>query len=80
VVYWNTYEKDWAKSEKSLGYVSYYTKNYTLAGRMTYTGEWYGYDAGSTIYNPADFNTIYSSRAKWHNNWKGDFRVWRIQP
>lgn len=79
-VFWNTYERDWAKSEKDLGQATRNSKTIILNGRRTYTSEWYSYDPSQLTNNPADINYIYWNWAKWHDNSKGKFRIWRIQP
>ncbi|MEO0075559.1 MAG: hypothetical protein ABIK31_05560 [candidate division WOR-3 bacterium] len=79
-IFWNTYERDWAKSPKDLGTVTRNGATIYLNGRRTYSGEWYAYDPSQLNNNPVDLNTIYNTWAKWHDNSKGRFRIWRIQP
>lgn len=79
-IFWNTYERDWAKSEKDLGSALRNSTTIYLNGRRQYTSEWYAYEPGQLTNNPVDLNTIYWSWAKWHDNTKGKFRIWRIQP
>lgn len=79
-VFWNTYERDWAKSEKDLGSATKNGITIYLTGRRQYTSEWYAYDPGQVNNNRADLSHIYWNWAKWHDNSKGQFRIWRIQP
>lgn len=79
-IFWNTYERDWAKSEKNLGEATRNGTTIYLTGRRTYTNEWYTYDPSQLSTNPADLNYIYWNWAKWHDNSKSKFKIWRIQP
>ena len=79
-IFWNTYERDWAKSNKDLGQATRNGKTIYLYGRRKYSNDWYAYHPSQLNNNPVDLNTIYWSWAKWHNNSKGKFRIWRIQP
>ena len=78
-IFWNTYERDWSKSPKNLGNASRNGKTIYLSGRRRYSNEWYGYDPNQLNNNPVDLSTIYYSWAKWHNNYKGKFRIWRVE-
>ena len=79
-IFWNTYERDWAKSEKDLGQATRNGTTIYLYGRRHFSSEWYAYDPSQLTNNPVDLTTIYNSWAKWHDNSKGRFRIWRIQP
>lgn len=79
-IFWNTYERDWAKSEKDLGTATENGTTIYLYGRRKYTSEWYAYHPDQFNNNAVDLNTIYNSWAKWYSNSKGKFRIWRIQP
>lgn len=79
-IFWNTYERDWAKSPKDLGQASRNGITIYLNGRRQYSSEWYAYDPSVLNSNPVDLNTIYWNWAKWHDNSKSRFRIWRIQP
>ncbi len=79
-IFWNTYERDWAKSPKNLGYATKNGATIYLYGRRQYTSEWYAYNPAQLANNPVDLNTIYNSWAKWHDNSNGRLKIWRIQP
>jgi len=79
-IFWNTYERDWAKSEKDLGQASRNNVTIYLYGRRKYSGDWYAYDPNVVNNNPFDLNTVYWNWAKWHNNLKEKYRIWRVQP
>ncbi len=77
-IFWNTYERDWSKSAKSLGQATRNGTTIYLNGNRRYSSEWYAYDPSVLNNNPVDLNTIYYSWAKWHNNSKGKYRIWRV--
>lgn len=78
-VFWNTFERDWMRSEKYLGYGSANGTRVTLVGRVKYRNEWYSYHQNDVNDNPTDLNYIYYHWAKWHNNYKSKFRIWRVE-
>jgi hypothetical protein len=77
--FWNTYERDWYSSDKSLGTATANGTTIYLAGRRVYTSEWYGIDPNYIAWYPVDFEYIYNSWAKWHENSKGNLRFWRVE-
>jgi len=79
-IFWNTFERDWAKSRKPLGSATRNGNTIYLDGKRKYSGDWYAYDPSQLANNPVDLNTIYGSWAKWHDNSKSRFRIWRVQP
>ncbi len=79
-VFWNTYERDWANSQKNLGFGSAHSTTVYLSGNMRFANEWYAYEPVTVGSNRADLDNIYNNWAKWHDNSKGRFRIWRIQP
>ncbi|MDL2312817.1 hypothetical protein LJC68_08075 [Bacteroidales bacterium OttesenSCG-928-B11] len=79
-LFWNTFERDWAKSLKNLGIA---TKNGTtiyLAGNMKSETNWFQFDPSIVKNNPVDFMYIFSAWSKMHNGAAGKLGVWRIQP
>jgi len=79
-VFWNTFERDWAKSKKDLGEATGYGLTFNLRGNMRYSGDWYAHDPDDLDYNPVDFGNIYSTWLNWHENTKTRFAIWRVQP
>lgn len=77
--FWNTFEYDWYASNKWLGEATANGQTIYLYGKRSYSGEWYAFDPDYLEDNPVDYSTIYSSWAKWHDNWKGRFRIWRVE-
>jgi hypothetical protein len=78
-IFWNTYERDWYSSDKTLGQASRNNATIYLSGNRKYSNEWYMYDPVNLNSNPLDLNTIYNSWAKWHTNSKTEFRIWRVE-
>lgn len=78
-IFWNTYERDWYSSDKSLGQALRNNTTIYLSGKRKYSNEWYMYDPSELNNNPLDLNTIYYSWAKWHINTKTEFRIWRVE-
>jgi len=78
-VYWNTYERDWNRSEKGLGSATANGTTIYLAGRRKYGYEWYSYDPAQLQGKNTDLNYIYRNWAKWHDNDKSRFRIWRVE-
>ncbi len=79
-IFFNTYERDWEKSPKNLGFGSRNGGTIYLSGRMTYSNEWYAYSPSEVNNNPVDIDHIYWNWAKWHSNTKGNLRIWRVNP
>lgn len=78
-VYWNTYERDWNRSEKYLGSATANGTTIYLAGRRKHGYEWYSYDPAQLQGKNTDLNFIYWNWAKWHDNDKSRFRIWRVE-
>jgi len=77
-IFFNTYERDWWASDKSLGGATRNGKTIFLSGRRTYSSEWYAYDPGVLNNNPIDLYTLYNSWSELHANAKGYLRFWRV--
>lgn len=78
-VYWNTYERDWNRSNKDLGSATGNGKTIHLAGKRKYHYEWYSHDPALLQGKHTDLNYIYWNWAKWHANYKSWFRIWRVE-
>jgi len=78
-VFWNTYERDWNRSDKSLGQASANGKTIYLSGRRKYSGDWYNWDPSNLQASRPDFNFIYWNWAKWFIHSNGELRVWRVE-
>lgn len=79
-IFWNTYERDWINSNKALG--TFYGNGggpFYLSGNRKYTSEWYQYNPSASFTGKnTDLAYIYSNWAKWHNESKTKYRVWRV--
>lgn len=78
-VYWNTYERDWNRSEKWLGSPNANGTTIHLYGRRKHGHEWYSWDPDQLQGKNTDLNFIYWNWAKWHDNDKSRFRIWRVE-
>lgn len=79
MVFWNTFERDWNRSDKPLGACDY-NKGSTvyLTGRRKYSSEWYAWMPHTAEKHYTRFSWIYNDWAHWNNSWKSKFRLWRI--
>jgi hypothetical protein len=78
-VFWNTYERDWNRSDKSLGSATANGTTIHLVGRRKYDGEWYAWIPSTLELYYTRFNWIMASWAYWNNSWKSKFRLWRVE-
>ena len=77
-VFWNTYERDWNRSDKSLGTVSANGTTLYITGRRKYTSEWYAWIPSTLQVHNTQFVWIDYYWAHWNNSWKSDFRLWKV--
>ena len=77
-VYWNTYERDWNRSPKSLGNVTRNGTTLYYSGRMRYSSEWYAWIPSTLHIHNTQFTWIDYYWAHWNNSWKSDFRIWKV--
>jgi hypothetical protein len=77
-LFYNTFERDWFRSEKSLGQPSANGTTVYLSGNMQYSGDWYAADPSDVGNHPIDFAYIYNNWAKWYENNKTRLRIWRV--
>lgn len=78
-VFWNTYERDWNRSDKSLGSATANGKTIYLVGRRKYDSEWYAWIPSTLQLHYTRFDWIYYGWAHWNNSWKSKFRLWRVE-
>lgn len=76
--FWNTWERDWAQSRKSLGSATANGKTIHLYGRRRFSSEWYGVNPDYLQDYPVDFEEIFYTWAKWYENSKGNLRFWKV--
>ena len=84
-VYFNTFERDWARTQKILVDIPHYTAlgggredPVYLYGHMKNHSDWYAYKPSEVKDNDADIPYIFDNWAKWHSNNNGKIRIWRI--
>jgi hypothetical protein len=79
--FWNTFERDYAKSPIDLGKGTAIGITVYLSGRASYENEWYSYQpkSGGAIINvpELDMNYTWNAWSKAHINYKSDIRIWR---
>jgi hypothetical protein len=81
-IFWNSFERDWAKSPKSLGTATANGKTVYLDGNMKNASDWYAYAPNEVQSNRCDLPYIFNNWAKWHEKYpsKGKVRIWRVDP
>lgn len=77
---WNTFERDWYSSNKSLGKNTFYQVTIELAGNRKWLGDYYMYDPNINGGLPEmDINYILSTWAKkYENNDRSMIRFWKV--
>jgi hypothetical protein len=83
IIVYNTFERDWNRSEKPLGHLtggSNNTNHIYLYGHMQYNSDWYGIDpANFTWADVFDQTYIYNYWAKWYYFTNSNMRAWRVE-
>lgn len=76
-VYWNTYERDWNRSNKDLGHATQNGATVYLVGRTKVSSHWYACAPGNLQNHYTNLNYIYNNWAQWYNDPdKSTFRIW----
>lgn len=78
-VFWNTFERDWSRSEKNLGKPTAYGDTVYMSGRMRYDTDWYAWTPSTVEIHATDLSYIYSNWAIWYSSWKSDIKIWRVE-
>ncbi|MDY8135782.1 hypothetical protein [Aquimarina sp. 2201CG5-10] len=77
--YWNTYERDWNRSFKPLGYFTSPINSYVFNSRRRYTNDWYAW-IPSTV-------NIHNTPFEWYGwlecvnftSWKAEYQVCKVE-
>jgi len=77
-LFWNLYERDWAKSPKDLGEATANNKTIYLEGNMKYNNNWIAYHPNDVQSNPFDFAAVFNSGSKTYQNYMYKLTVHRI--
>ena len=83
-LFWNLYERDWAKSSKPLGKGTANNKTIYLAGAMKYDNNWIAYNPNNNEYpnevndNPFDFAYVFNNGSKTYQNYMYKLTVYRM--
>ncbi len=82
IIVFNTYERDWNRSEKRLGHLSggdNNTNHIYLNGRMQYDSDWYGINPNNFAWSDSfDQEYVYNHWAKWYYFTNSCMRAWRV--
>lgn len=76
-VFFNTYERDWAKSYKDFGTGTTANNSYYLAGRARYNSDYYTFNPLEPLPR-IDMAYIHQHWAEWFESVNGNFRLWRV--
>ena len=76
-IYWNSFERDWARTKKPLGTIVVYNQPYYLYGNMHYISDWYAFDPDNLQNNRLDIENIYYNGSQLFENNKGSIKIWR---
>ena len=82
VVYYNTWERDWYSSSKSLGSGSFGGTTVYYSGKRKYQNEWYSFNESNTLNDhAAPFQDIVDNWTQriYFDSSKGYFNIWKIQ-
>jgi len=78
MVFWNTFERDWNRSEKALGTCEANNSTIYLKGNMKYSDNWYTWIPSTSQIHYTRFQWLDSDWAHWNNSWKAKFRLWKV--
>lgn len=78
MVYWNTFERDWNRSDKALGTCTANGTTIYMSGRMKYSSNWYTWIPSTAYYHYTRFSWVNANWAHWNNSWKAKFRIWKV--
>lgn len=77
-IFWNTFERDWARSRKTLGTPTVNGTTYYLTGNMRYSSDWYAFNPTDIQSNCLNLTYIYNNGMQLFANSKGNIGIWKI--
>ncbi|GGX03579.1 hypothetical protein [Aquimarina muelleri] len=77
--YWNTYERDWNRSSKSLGSATNWGTTITLEGRRRYSGDWYAWIPSTVNIHNTPFEWYGWETCVNFTSWKAEYQVCKIE-
>lgn len=77
-IFWNTYERDWFNSSKSLGQGTGNGKTVYFEGNRKYSSEWYGLDPAQPLVS-VDLTTVFNYSSKLYSNSKGHLKFYKYE-
>lgn len=76
--FWNTFERDWNRSEKYLGGVLFYSNHVQLGGKMRYDNDWYTWMPASLYYLYTPFEWFGWEEKVNFSSWKAHYWVYDV--
>lgn len=76
-IYWNSFERDWARTKKTLGTIVVYNQPYYLYGNMHYESDWYAFDPNNLQNNRLNLVSLFNNGNQLFENNKGSIKIWR---
>lgn len=77
-VFWNSFERDFARSQKLLGSFTAYGTPYYFYGRMKNNTDWYAYNPTTIQSHNINLTYIFNNGSQLFSNSKGNLGIWRI--
>lgn len=77
-IFWNSFERDWARSRKTLGNPVINGVTYYLTGNMRYNSDWYAFNPLDIQSNGINLTYIYNNGSQLFSNSKGNIGIWKI--
>jgi hypothetical protein len=78
-IFWNTFERDWNRSSKSLGSATKNGVTVYVDGRMRYDDNWYAWIPETLELHYTRFDWINYDGFHWNNSWKSKFCIRLIE-
>ncbi len=70
-IFWNTFERDWYNSSKSLGQATRNGTTIYLSGNRQHSSDWYGFDPSTLDNNPLGPLAFFGLSARMYSNSRG---------
>lgn len=77
-VYWNTFERDWNRSDKDLGTATQNGVTVYLSDRMRYDDNWYAWYPPTLQLHYTRFDWTNYEGFNWNSNWKSKFCIRKV--
>ncbi|WP_109300803.1 hypothetical protein [Aquimarina sp. AU474] len=77
--YWNTYERDWNRSEKPLGYITSPINNYVFNSKRRYYNDWYAWIPSTVNIHNTPFEWFGWETCVNFTSWKAEYQVCKVE-